>query len=102
MGANDGEATLAGKMGEASTLEVFRSGGNEELAKASVEATSCGVDIDVGEMEVNRHDELEAACEGAVGEAVETSGTAEGELAARVCKDLPERCILANEQLATG
>ena len=46
--------------------------------------------------------ELEAACEGDVGEAIATSWTEDGELETRVCEDLAERCIAANEQLATG
>ena len=75
--------TRAGKMG------------NAEL----VEATSCGVDTnDVMTVGTN---ELEAACEGDVGEAIATSGTEDGELETRVREDLGERCIAANEQLAT-
>ena len=46
--------------------------------------------------------ELEAACEGDVGEAIATSGTEDGELETRVREDLAERCTAANEQLATG
>ena len=46
--------------------------------------------------------ELEAACEGDVGEAIATSGTEDGKLEARVREDLAERCIAANEQSATG
>ena len=37
-----------------------------------------------------------------VGEAIATSGTEDGELETRVGQDLAERCIAANEQLATG
>ena len=46
--------------------------------------------------------ELEVACEGDVGEAIATSGTEHGKLETRVREDLAERCIAANEQLATG
>ena len=46
--------------------------------------------------------ELETACEGDVGEAFATSGTEDGKLETRVRDDLAERCIAANEQLATG
>ena len=45
--------------------------------------------------------ELEAACEGDVGEAIATSGAEGSELETRVREGLAERCIVANEQLAT-
>ena len=75
-GANDGDAVLAGKMGEASTLEALRSDGPTELVEASVDATSCGVDtVDVVVVGTT---ELDVAGESDVGEAVNTSGTADG------------------------
>ena len=46
--------------------------------------------------------ELEAACEGDVADAIAASGTEDGKLETRVREDLAERCIVANEQLATG
>ena len=39
--------------------------------------------------------ELEAICEGAIGEAVATSATADGKLETRVGEDLVERCIVS-------
>mgnify|MGYP002804722291 CR=1 FL=1 len=49
-----------------------------------------------------RTTELDAACEGDVGEAIVASGTEAGKLEPRVREDLAERCIVTNEQLATG
>ena len=87
-------------MGEASKLEAYRCDGKAEQVEASVEATNCGVDTD--DVMTVGTSELEAACEGDVGEAIVTSGKEDGELETRVGENLAERCIAANEQLATG
>ena len=85
VGANEGAASLAGNMGDTSTLDAGRCDGKaaafEASVEANVEATSCGVDTDVmaGEAIVGG-----ATTESDAGEAIETSGIDRGNRGGRV------------------